>query len=46
MPDLKQRFEALGGDLMGVAPDLLSGIIKSDYDRWIAIIPEAGIRLE
>ena len=26
--------------------DRLSGIIKADYDRWIAIIREAGIRLE
>jgi tripartite-type tricarboxylate transporter receptor subunit TctC len=31
---------------MEVAPDQLSGIIKADYDRWIAIIREAGIRLE
>src|SRR5262245_29596966 len=46
MPDLKQRFEAVGGELMAVAPDRLSGIIKADYDRWIAIIREAGIRLE
>jgi tripartite-type tricarboxylate transporter receptor subunit TctC len=46
MPDLKQRFEAVGGELMAVAPDRLSGIIKTDYDRWIAIIREAGIRLE
>ena len=46
MPDLKQRFEAVGGELMEVAPDRLSGIIKADYDRWIAIIREGGIRLE
>jgi hypothetical protein len=46
MPDLKQRFEAVGGELMEVAPDRLSGIIKTDSDRWIAIIREAGIRLE
>jgi hypothetical protein len=43
---VKQRFEAVGGELMEVAPDRLSGIIKADYDRWIAIIREAGIRLE
>ena len=29
---------------LAVAPDRLSGIIKTDYDRWIAIIREAGIR--
>jgi hypothetical protein len=29
---------------MEVAPDRLDGIIKADYDRWIAIIREAGIR--
>ena len=26
---------------MEVAPDRLNGIIKADYDRWIAIIREA-----
>src|SRR5215475_15016925 len=46
MPDLKQRFEAVGGEPMEVAPDRLNGIIKADYDRWIAIIRDAGIRLE
>ena len=46
MPDLKQRLEAVGGELMEVPSDRLSGIIKADYDRWIAIIREAGIRLE
>ena len=35
-----------GTELIEVAPDRLSGIIKADYDRWIAIIREAGIRLE
>src|SRR5262249_33018832 len=42
MPDLKQRFEAVGGEVMAVAPDRLNGIIKTDYDRWSAIIREGG----
>jgi tripartite-type tricarboxylate transporter receptor subunit TctC len=46
MTESGARFEAVGGELMEVAPDRLSGIIKADYDRWIAIIREAGIRLE
>ena len=46
LPELKQRFETVGGELMEVAPDQLNGIIKADYDRWITIIREAGIRLD
>src|SRR5262245_58257157 len=46
IPELKQRFEAVGGELMEVAPDRLNGIVKVEYDRWIAIIRDAGIRLE
>ena len=34
MPE-QQRFEAVGGELMEVAPDRLNGIIKADYARWI-----------
>src|SRR5262249_1890500 len=46
MPDLKQRFEAVGGELMAVAPDRLNGILKTDYAPWSPIIREAGIRVE
>ena len=46
LPELKPRIVTAGGEPMEVAPDRLNGIIKADYDRWIGIIREAGIRLD
>jgi len=46
LPELKERFEAGGGDLMEIAPDRLKDFVKSEYDKWIKIIQEAGIQLD
>jgi tripartite-type tricarboxylate transporter receptor subunit TctC len=44
--ELKPRFEAAGGELMEMPPDKLAGFVKSEYDKWIAVIREAGISLD
>jgi tripartite-type tricarboxylate transporter receptor subunit TctC len=31
---------------MDIPPDRLKGFIRSEYDKWIRIIREAGIRLD
>jgi tripartite-type tricarboxylate transporter receptor subunit TctC len=46
LPELKERFEAGGGDLMEVPPERLKDFVKSEYDKWIKIIQEAGIQLD
>jgi tripartite-type tricarboxylate transporter receptor subunit TctC len=46
LPELKPRFEIAGGEPMDVPPDRLKGLVKSDYDKWIKIIKDAGIRLD
>lgn len=46
LPELKPRFEGNGGELMDMAPDRLKPFVKAEYDKWIAIIREAGIRLD
>jgi tripartite-type tricarboxylate transporter receptor subunit TctC len=46
LPELRPRIVTAGGEPMDVAPAALNGIIRADYDRWIGIIREAGIRLD
>lgn len=46
LPELKPKFEANGGELMVVPPAKLKDFIKADYDKWLRIIQQAGIRLE
>jgi tripartite-type tricarboxylate transporter receptor subunit TctC len=46
LPELKPRFESNGGELMDMPPDRLKGFVKAEYDKWIKIIQDAGIRLD
>ncbi len=46
LPELKPRFESNGGELMDMAPDQLKGFVTAEYDKWIKIIQDAGIRLD
>jgi tripartite-type tricarboxylate transporter receptor subunit TctC len=46
LPELKEHFEAGGGDLMEIPPDRLTDFVKSEYEKWIKIIQEAGIQLD
>src|SRR5262245_59481237 len=45
-PELKPRFEAAGGELMEMPPDRLNAFVRSEHDRWIKVIQEAGISLD
>jgi tripartite-type tricarboxylate transporter receptor subunit TctC len=44
--ELKPRFEASGGELMEMPPDKLNAFVKSEHDKWIKVIHEAGISLD
>jgi len=42
LPDFKQKFEPSGTILVGNTPDAFSKVIRSDYERWRAVIKAAG----
>jgi tripartite-type tricarboxylate transporter receptor subunit TctC len=44
--ELRPRFEASGGELMEMPPEKLSAFVKSEHDKWIKVIHEAGISLD
>jgi tripartite-type tricarboxylate transporter receptor subunit TctC len=44
-PALSEKFLAAGGSLMKVPADQLSGFVKSEFDRWSAVIKTADIKL-
>ncbi len=46
LPELKPRFESNGGELMDLPPERLKGFVRAEYDKWIKIIRDAGIRLD
>ena len=46
LPELKPRFEQNGGEAIELAADRLKPFVASEYEKWIKIIHEAGIRLD
>jgi tripartite-type tricarboxylate transporter receptor subunit TctC len=46
LPELKPKFETNGGELMDMPADRLVPFVKAEYDKWLKIIREAGIRLD
>jgi tripartite-type tricarboxylate transporter receptor subunit TctC len=46
LPDLKELFQTSGGDVFEIPPDQLIPFVKSEHDKWIALIREAGITLD
>jgi tripartite-type tricarboxylate transporter receptor subunit TctC len=44
--DLEPRFQANGGELMMMPPARLKEFIRSEYEKWIKVIQDTGIRLD
>ncbi len=45
-PAVVERFEADGSAVIGGAPELLTQTLRSDIDRWRALVKKAAIRIE
>jgi tripartite-type tricarboxylate transporter receptor subunit TctC len=43
MPAVKERLETFGIDISGDGPDQLAAILKSDTEKWGAVVRKAGI---
>jgi len=44
-PPVRQRLEALGGDIVGGPPEKLSAFLKSEMDKWGPLIRAANIKV-
>ena len=46
MPDVVQKMNALGFDLIGGTPDEFGQLIRADVDRWGPVIKRVGLKVE
>jgi tripartite-type tricarboxylate transporter receptor subunit TctC len=46
LPDLKERFEKSGGEVLDMPDDKLDGFVASEHATWGKLIRDAGIRLD
>ena len=46
LPELRKRFDELGCDVIGNAPQQFASIIKTEAPRWAKIIDQLGLKLD
>lgn len=44
--DLKEKFAALGAQLLGGTPEQLNAMLRSDMARWAGVVKASGARLD
>jgi tripartite-type tricarboxylate transporter receptor subunit TctC len=45
-PDVKEKLEAAGYQIIGSAPDEFAAYIKAETSKWGAVVAKAGIKVE
>jgi len=46
MPELQERFVAVGGEAMTVEPARLNDFVRAEHGKWTKVIKESGISLD
>jgi tripartite-type tricarboxylate transporter receptor subunit TctC len=46
MPDVRQRLEGVGFELVGSTPDEFAAYIRSEIAKWAKVVKASGVRLE
>jgi tripartite-type tricarboxylate transporter receptor subunit TctC len=46
LPDLKERFEKSGGEVLDMPDDRIDGFVASEHATWGKLIRDAGIKLD
>lgn len=45
-PDIRQRFAQLGTEPGGGTPEAFAATMRTDIDKWAAVVRNAGIHLD
>jgi tripartite-type tricarboxylate transporter receptor subunit TctC len=45
-PELKKRFEELGGDIRPLSPAELMAFVKAEHTKWAGVVKASGAKLE
>ena len=45
-PDVQQKMNAAGFDLIGGTPQDFGALIKAESEKWVPVIKAAGIKID
>jgi tripartite-type tricarboxylate transporter receptor subunit TctC len=46
MPDVVQKMQAQGFDLVGGTPEQFGALLKGEVDRWAPVIKKVGLKVD
>ena len=46
LPDIRERFSALGGEIIGGTPDDFAAYIKKEIPKWTKVVRDSGARAD
>ena len=46
MPDVVQKMNAAGFELIGGTPEAFGALIRAESDKWAPVIKSAGIKID
>ncbi|MCE9641183.1 MAG: tripartite tricarboxylate transporter substrate binding protein, partial [Betaproteobacteria bacterium] len=46
MPDIRERFAGLGGEIIGGTPDDFAAYIKKEIPKWTKVVKDSGARAD
>jgi tripartite-type tricarboxylate transporter receptor subunit TctC len=46
MPDVLQKLNGLGFDLIGGTPDDFARLLKSEHERWTSVVKKLGLKVD
>jgi tripartite-type tricarboxylate transporter receptor subunit TctC len=46
MPDVLQKMNALGFDLIGGTPDDFANLLRSEQERWASVVKKLGLKVD
>jgi tripartite-type tricarboxylate transporter receptor subunit TctC len=46
VPELAKRFAIEGTDVVGNSPQEFTGQVKAEYEKWLALVAKAGLKIQ
>jgi tripartite-type tricarboxylate transporter receptor subunit TctC len=46
LPEVQERILTVGGEPRHSTPQEFAALIRSEYDRWLTVVQQAGVKID